>query len=144
MEIITQPCPGLVEHIEQGQLSGLDIRTLLENYTFPLIERGADTLILGCTHYPFLHPLLLEILGSDISIIDTGNAVARELHRRLDSQRLLTNSSAQGTVRFWTSGSIGEASQAISLLWQKDINIARLPKLYAEITNSLKNQNTPH
>lgn len=83
VRIITQPCPGLVEQVEQGELATPATRALLQRYTQPLLDAGADVLVLGCTHYPFLRPLLAEIVGPDVRLIDTGAAVARHAQRVL-------------------------------------------------------------
>ena len=83
MEILAQPCPGLVERIEAGELSTAATRSLVDSYVRPLIEKGADTLVLGCTHYPFLQSVIAAVAGPDVAIIDPAAAVARELRRRL-------------------------------------------------------------
>jgi glutamate racemase len=83
VEIVTQGCPGLVEQVELGELHSTQTRHLVERYTAPLLSRGADTLILGCTHYPFLAPLIREVVGTNITLVDTGDAVARHLQHRL-------------------------------------------------------------
>lgn len=72
MRVVTQPCPGLVELIETGDLGSEQLRQLLLGYVQPLLAAGCDTLILGCTHYPFLRPLLATMLPADVAIIDTG------------------------------------------------------------------------
>lgn len=77
VEFLTQPCPGLPEAVEEGKLSAPETRSLVEKYVTPLIKQGVDTLVLGCTHYPVLRPLISEIAGPDIALIDTGKAVAR-------------------------------------------------------------------
>ena len=83
VEVITQPCPGLVECVERGDLDGREARTLTERYVLPLVVRGVDTLVLGCTHYPFLRPLIEQIAGPDVQIVDTGEAVARQTRKVL-------------------------------------------------------------
>ena len=82
VEIVTQACPGLVEQVEAGELASAATRELVARYTRPLLERGADTIVLGCTHYPFLRPLIAELVGSGVQLIDTGEAVARQVVRR--------------------------------------------------------------
>jgi glutamate racemase len=77
VEFITQPCPGLPEAVERGELDTPATRALVEKYVKPLLERNADTLVLGCTHYPVLRPLIAEIAGPNVALIDTGAAVAR-------------------------------------------------------------------
>ncbi len=86
VEIVTQGCPGLVEQVELGELHSARTRELVARYTAPLIARGADTLILGCTHYPFLAPLIREMVGDGIALVDTGAAVARQLQRRIEAE----------------------------------------------------------
>jgi len=77
VNVITRPCPNFVELVERGELSGPTARGIVEEETSPLIEAGADVLVLGCTHYPFLRPLIQEVVGPDVTLLDTGAAVAR-------------------------------------------------------------------
>ena len=63
VRVITQPCPGLVERIEAGDLASANTRAMLEGWVGPLLAQGCDTLILGCTHYPFIRPLLAQLLA---------------------------------------------------------------------------------
>jgi glutamate racemase len=81
--MLLQACPGLVEHIESGDLNSAALRSKLSAYLGPLINQGADTIVLGCTHYPFLAPLIREMVGPGVQLIDPAPAVARELVRRL-------------------------------------------------------------
>lgn len=84
IELLTQACPGLVEQVEAGDLDGPVTRDLLRRYAMPLLARRADTLVLGCTHYPFLRPALRDLCGPAITLIDTGAAVARQTARVLE------------------------------------------------------------
>src|SRR3546814_14321210 len=86
--VSTQPCPGLVEFVERGELEGTPLRALLSQYVAPLLADGADTLVLGCTHYPFLRPVLSELVGPPVRLLDTGEAVARQPQRVLDGADL--------------------------------------------------------
>jgi glutamate racemase len=126
VEIVTQGCPGLVEQVERGDLDGPQTRALIERYTAPLLERGADTFILGCTHYPFLAPLIRDMAGDDIVLVDTGAAVARELCRRIDSELDPATSENSDDV-FYTSGDALRASRIMSLLWGREVSALRLP-----------------
>lgn len=81
VQVLTQPCPGLVEQVEAGDLDGPHTRALVRQYAGPLLARGADTLVLGCTHYPFVRPLIAELAGPRVTIVDTGPAVARQVAR---------------------------------------------------------------
>ncbi len=114
--VITQGCPGLVEQVESGDLEGPETLSLVERYIRPLLSRGADTLILGCTHYPFLAPMIRKVAGPDIPLIDTGEAVARQLQRRLLAE-LPDTRPGDGTEHFFTSGNPHAASLIMSKLW---------------------------
>jgi len=131
VKIVTQGCPGLVEQVERGELNTLHTRELVERYTRPLLAQGADTLILGCTHYPFLAPVIREVAGEDVTLVDTGAAVARELKRRIEvelPERLSVGVS--GTESFYTSGETEQASRIMSLLWGADMEVQRLPEAF--------------
>ncbi len=127
VKIVTQGCPGLVELVERGDLHSMQARMLVERYTSPLLAQGADTLILGCTHYPFLSPLIREVVGEGIELIDTGAAVARELRRRVETE-LPARSGGQASAQFYTSGDVEDASRILSLLWQEQVVARRLPE----------------
>lgn len=116
VRVVTQPCPGLVECIEAGELDSAHTRELLQGFVTPLLDEGCDTLILGCTHYPFIKPLLQTMLPPSISLIDTGAAVARQVQRLLSERGLLAEGPAQPT-RFWTTGNPPELSRILPLLW---------------------------
>ena len=75
IRVLMEPCPGLVEQVELGQFDDPVTRRLVRCHLEPLLAAGADTIILGCTHYPFLRSLIEEEAGNDIEIIDTGPAV---------------------------------------------------------------------
>jgi glutamate racemase len=93
VDFLLQPCIGLVDQIELGGLDTEATRKLLEAYVVPLLERGADTLVLGCTHYPFVQAAIQRIVDAHskqhITLIDTGDAVARQLARLLEGAGLL-------------------------------------------------------
>ncbi|SDI66960.1 glutamate racemase [Pseudomonas panipatensis] len=116
VKVVTQPCPGLVERIEAGDLSGPLVRDLLQGFLRPLLAEGCDTLILGCTHYPFLKPLLGELLPPGVTLIDTGAAVARHLQRSLISRGLDAAGPARRT-QFWTSGPSESLERVLPVLW---------------------------
>ncbi len=76
IKVITQPCPKFVELVEAGTLSGPQVDSAITEYTLPMLASGADTLVLGCTHYPFLRKSIQKLVGKDITLIHTGAAVA--------------------------------------------------------------------
>lgn len=116
VRVVTQPCPGLVERIEAGELDSAETRALLQGYVAPLLAEGCDTLILGCTHYPFIKPLLRELVPESVSLIDTGAAVARQLRRLLAECGQLAAGPAQH-ARFWSSGEPAKMQAVLPLLW---------------------------
>lgn len=118
VKVVTQPCPGLVEEIEQGNLASDSVKNLLAHYALPLVEQGCDTLILGCTHYPFLKTTLAELVGEQVQIIDTGEAVARHLECILQQQNLLAQQALNSAHdKFFTSGDVQRFQQLLPLLW---------------------------
>jgi len=117
VRVITQPCPGLVERIESGDLHSPELRALLKHYVDPLLANGCDTIILGCTHYPFLKPMLKSVIPETISLIDTGAAVARQLQRLLAERDLLAEGPNR-PVRFWTSADPASLRNTLVLLGQ--------------------------
>ncbi len=126
VEIVTQGCPGLVEQVERGALDSTETRQLVERYTAPLLARGADTLILGCTHYPFLAPLIRKVVGEKIALIDTGAAVARQLQRRMESE-LPAREHGDASASFFTSGDPVLATRIVSVLWGDVSAVQTLP-----------------
>jgi glutamate racemase len=126
VEIVTQGCPGLVEQVEKGELDSPGTRALVERYTEPLLSRGADTLILGCTHYPFLSALIKDVVGSNIALVDTGAAVARQLYMRIRTE-LPSRLSGYAATEFFTSGDVARSSNIMPELWDGDVVAQPLP-----------------
>jgi len=127
VRILLQACPGLVEQVERAELAGRKTVSLLENYVTPLLGKGADTLVLGCTHYPFLSPMIKAIAGPTVTLIDPAAAVAKELRRRLNADNIASRGRRPGTERFWTSGPINHARWVIGELWGSCPDIRSLP-----------------
>ncbi|OIQ95319.1 glutamate racemase [mine drainage metagenome] len=117
VKVVTQACVGLVECIERGELNAAATRQLLKQYCQPLLDEGADTIVLGCTHYPFVREAIAEVVGNDIVLVDTGSAVANHLQHRLAEEGLLSSSKKMANVVFWTNSEAENAREVISLLW---------------------------
>jgi glutamate racemase len=115
--VLLQPCPGLVDRVEAGDLDGPHTRALLETLLHPLTDQRADHLVLGCTHYPHLAGLIAEIAGPGVSVLDSGAAVARQVRRRLEADGLLAPGPRPGRERFVTSGCSARARALMSRLW---------------------------
>ncbi|WP_026602396.1 glutamate racemase [Methylomonas sp. 11b] len=129
IEILLQPCPGLVEQVEKAQLHSEATRELLVGYLSPLLLAGADTIVLGCTHYPFLAPLIREIVGPDLTIIDPATAVAKELARRLQGNLLPVSAERAAEVNFFSSTAAEQASLIISALWGSGVLVQEASQL---------------
>ncbi|MBV6324892.1 glutamate racemase [Duganella violaceipulchra] len=123
-QFLLQPCVGLVDQIELGDLETPAIAALLEQYVAPLLDQGADTLVLGCTHYPFVQAGIERVLRAhghaDVTLIDTGDAVARQLVRLLDAAGLLrparTAAEAPAALRGYTTASVSALAPAFANL----------------------------
>ncbi len=126
VKVITQPCPGLVEYIEQGELDSPRVRALLQTFTQPLLSAGCDTIILGCTHYPFVRPALQSLLAPGITLIDTGAAVARQLQSRLVTLDMISAGPAR-PCQFWSSGDPQALSCVLPTLWGELGSVELLP-----------------
>lgn len=103
VDVRTQVCPDFVPLVEAGKLNGLEVRRAAETYLRPLLDAGIDQLVLGCTHYPFLIPVIREVVGPHVEIVDPGPAVARQAGRLIDG--LANDAAHTGTTRYLTSGS---------------------------------------
>lgn len=102
--LLQHTCPGLVGQIEKGDLDGIETRAILENALLPMLEAGIDTVVLGCTHYPFVIPLIQQIVGESVRVIDPSPAIARQAYRLLEAAGTRRQGDGLGEVRFYTSG----------------------------------------
>ncbi|WP_343723279.1 glutamate racemase [Herbaspirillum seropedicae] len=120
---LPQACVGLVDLIEKGELHSPATVQLLERYLAPLLEQGADTLVLGCTHYPFVRPAIESVckslVGETPDIIDTGQAVTRQLQRLLEAGQLQTRA-ATGSLAGFTTASRSTLENAFRGLLKLD------------------------
>ena len=125
-EVIFQPGFGLVEQVEAGDFDSDKTRELLQAHLVPLLERGVDVLVLGCTHYPFLMPLISEIVGRDVTILDAGTAIAAELKRQLEKNHLTAVEGSVGSLQFFSSGDVERGQSMISHLWGSHVAVEKL------------------
>lgn len=104
VELFQDTCNGLVQQIEQGNLEGAETRRILENALLPMLQRDIDTVVLGCTHYPFVIPLIQQIVGDKVRVIDPAPAVARQTARLLEARGARNRSGGMGNLQLYTSG----------------------------------------
>jgi glutamate racemase len=128
VKVIIQPVPGLVEHIEAGDLEGPELRRMVEGFIRPMLKAGADTIVLGSTHYVFLKPLLAQLAGSNVALIETGEAVARQLAHVLEEANLKADG-VEPRERFWTSGDPDASQRVMTALLKRSVVVERLPDL---------------
>lgn len=138
VQIILQPCPGFVEQVERGDIDSPETVELVKKHVLPLIEKGADTLVLGCTHYPFLLPVIREVAGPGVSVVDASLPVARHVANVLQARGLLSSRQVPGTERFWTSGEPSVVSPVISKLWGRAVHVEALPAKYSVPRNAIQ------
>jgi glutamate racemase len=121
-QFLLQACQGLADQIETGELDSEEMTAMLRRYIAPLLVAGADTLVLGCTHYPLVQASIEQVIAEegfrDIALVDTGEAVARQLGRLLDAGGLLrpVDAAAPARVEGWTSASAAALSAAFNSL----------------------------
>lgn len=129
--VLQHTCPGLVAQIEQGELDTPRTREILEEALLPMLQKGIDTVVLGCTHYPFVIPLIEQICGDQVRVIDPAPAVARQTQRVLESTLLLSDTKNNSSAEFFTSGSdiefksileklTGETGDVKHVVWKGD------------------------
>jgi glutamate racemase len=135
VELIKDTCPGLVQEIEAGNLAGPATRRILETALKPMLARNIDTVVLGCTHYPFVIDLIQDIAGEGVRVIDPAPAVARQAGRLLEASGL-RNPGASGALRFFTSADaepleallprlLGEIGPVGKLQWEGDTELTQ-------------------
>jgi len=144
VSFLLQPCSGLAEQIEKGELQAPVTARLVVRFVQPLLENNVDTLVLGCTHYPFVLPLIHSVIGSHQNgleiapahIIDTGFAIARRLANVLLHSGLLNGSDTMevsGSLAAYTTGSCTNLAQAMNKLLGISMPVVALPTLTAGV-----------
>lgn len=127
-EILSQPCPDLVLEVEKGNWDGARIRSLLQSYIDPLLTEGVDTLVLGCTHYHFLRPILSQLAGTETAILDPCYPVANQLARVLSRDRIAPDQvGPSGSIQFWTSGDTAFFQGQLEGIWGRNTCVKKFP-----------------
>ncbi len=125
-QILTRAGTGLVELIEQPQFDEAAVLRLLASFIQPMKDKGADTLVLGCTHYSLIRAQIASVAGPDMNIVDAGTAVAKELERRLLTKGLNNLVTATYPVQFVTSGDIKVQEQLLARYWPEPAVVTAL------------------
>ncbi len=124
--VLQQPCTGLAEHIERGDIDDEATEALVRGFVESLLAAGADTIVLGCTHYPFVAHIVQRIAGPHVTVIENGTAVARELARQLTARGIRKPAGA-GRQTFWVSGAAADTERVLARLWAPDVCVQSLP-----------------
>jgi glutamate racemase len=120
VELFQNTCNGLVQEIERGNLNGNETRRILDDALLPMLEKNIDTVVLGCTHYPFVIPLIEEICGKKVRVIDPAPAVARQVKRLLEAGGMRSQLLVRGGIRFFTSGDVESLKSLLPVLLGED------------------------
>ncbi|MFT7227620.1 MAG: glutamate racemase [Methylophilaceae bacterium] len=126
IQVHTQGCIGLVECIERGEIHAASTKALIAEYCAPLLEAGADTIVLGCTHYPFVRDVIQGVVGEGVIVIDTGEAVAKHLQATLEVQSLLTSTEEEADILVWTNNTAADRDAVIQQLWGDNAVVRRI------------------
>jgi glutamate racemase len=113
IRLVNQVCDGLAEHVEAGELDGPDTEAMLRRFLGPILDAGADTIVLACTHYPFVIEPIRRIAGPGVSVIDPAPAVARHLGTVLAHHGLRRGTTGAGEHVFVTTGDPPRFADAI-------------------------------
>jgi len=127
VEVLFVPCPGLADKVESVDLDSSEVEQLLRSLLTPALDKGVDTLVLGCTHYPFLLDSIQRVVGPDVQIIDPSAAVAAEVGRRLQALDLLSTQQTPGILAFCSSAAQDKARSIMSSLLGQPLSVAALP-----------------
>jgi len=114
--LLPHTCPGLVSQIEGGELESVATRAILEEALGPMLKENIDTVVLGCTHYPFVIPLIEKIVGPQVRVIDPAPAVARQTERLLLARGLKKEPAERGSLQFYTSGAVEQFKNLLAML----------------------------
>jgi len=127
LHVLAQPCAGLAEHIERGDLDGERTEQLLRGFVEPLLAQGADVIVLGCTHYPLVAHIVQRIAGPGVAVIENGTAVAKEVARQL-MLRGAARPGGSGREAFWSSGPTQHMEPLLVELWSPNARLRPLPQ----------------
>lgn len=128
--ILQDTCPGLVDQIEKGELATVKTEAILRTALTPMLAKGIDTIVLGCTHYPFVIPLIEKIAGPQVRVIDPAPAIARQTGRLLTAGGYKARTNIVAPVEYYSTAAnpagmekllpqlLGEKGEVKELHWQ--------------------------
>ena len=125
VQVLAQPCPGLADRIEAGELEGPTLEARLRELTAPLVQAGVDEVVLGCTHYAFVSEALAQVLGPGVELIESAPAIARRTQSLL-AQGGLARPEGQGSFRLLTTGDPAKVRPVVERLWGGPVAVESL------------------
>jgi glutamate racemase len=123
VQVVKMACPGFVELVETGEISGPHAYQVVREALAPALEAHVDRVVLGCTHYPFLRPLISEIMGAEVEVLDSGAAVARQVERVLGERGILRQKVGEGTLSLYTTGDPSSVQPVVEGIWGQDADV---------------------
>lgn len=132
VEVLQDTCPGLVMEIDAGHLDTPEVRTILERALKPMLAKGIDTVVLGCTHFPFAIPAIQDIVGPEVRVIDPSPAIARQVERLLVGHGLRDAEKYAVQRRYLTTGDpekmeillpllVADSGDVGKLVWERGV-----------------------
>ena len=122
-QFIHQACPGLVEIVENMEVEKPEAKQLIHQYVQPALENDIDSIVLGCTHYPFMKDIIRELVGDHISIIETSEAVSRQVVKKLQTITTIKKPVEKFPEQnFYTTGSLEHFKSQVAYYWINPIN----------------------
>lgn len=123
-KVMLQPCPGFVERVELGDIDSPATLDLVAQHIAPLLQSGADTLVLGCTHYVYLRAAIQQVAGGNVLVLDSSEAVARQVARRIGTTHIPGAPPRQARETFFTTApSPHQVSTVMSRLLGKKVKV---------------------
>jgi glutamate racemase len=127
IQVYAEGCPNLVTLVEAGKLDGPEATAEVQEAIRPLISQGVDVLVLGCTHFPALRPVIQEQAGPGVTVIDSGDAIARRTRSVLETENLMTpvpsENASEGALEVWCSGDAQDFSRVASKVLGYDVMV---------------------
>jgi len=126
VSLLQDHCPGLVAQIEKGDFNGVETERILRNALEPMMAKGVDTIVMGCTHYPFVIPLIQKITGPDVKVIDPAPAIARQVRRLLEQHGWMPSTDEANCVQFITTGDKQEFTRLLPIFIQEPARMSKV------------------
>ncbi|HEU0016674.1 MAG TPA: glutamate racemase, partial [Longimicrobium sp.] len=125
VQVVSNPCPGLADLVEEGVLGGPELLARMREWVAPLRQAQVDTVVLGCTHYPFVRDTIAAALGPGVRLLDSGEAIARRTAQVLADAGAL-QPAGPGSFRFLTTGDPAEVRPVVERLWGGPVAVEHL------------------